>query len=655
MRQLIGSSPRVRGTRPKTCPCHARIRFIPACAGNSGHRAGACRRAAVHPRVCGELPTSVAGTGAATGSSPRVRGTPGAGPRCRCLCRFIPACAGNSLVALCREAGVDGSSPRVRGTRLQLLPRLGDRRFIPACAGNSWAARCSADSRSVHPRVCGELACRAASPACSAGSSPRVRGTRRETPSARQTRRFIPACAGNSRWPASAPRRASVHPRVCGELSVICWLVERSAGSSPRVRGTPGAAGAPVPVRRFIPACAGNSPACSARCARSAVHPRVCGELGNVYYQSYSKDGSSPRVRGTLCRYRQRAHLHRFIPACAGNSLRRVRRPHLHHGSSPRVRGTRHAVERGEQLHRFIPACAGNSKEDLSAQTTNNGSSPRVRGTRTALGVQQRACRFIPACAGNSEFGPTSWTGTPVHPRVCGELCKGRPSRHRAFGSSPRVRGTRRRAPLAVALARFIPACAGNSAIQCRVTSQTTVHPRVCGELVEADAYLVDDSGSSPRVRGTPARRRCVHAHWRFIPACAGNSVDASINVVTQTVHPRVCGELSRVNVARISFTGSSPRVRGTLGRVLGCSRSNRFIPACAGNSPTLSAIGGLLAVHPRVCGELDAMVLRLRFPAGSSPRVRGTRTQGAPAHAADRFIPACAGNSSRCMPRLLQ
>ena len=56
----------------------------------------------------------------------------------------------------------------------------------------------------------------------------------------------------------------------------------------------------------------------------SAVHPRVCGELQVVLWVGWRNNGSSPRVRGTLPVVLRVDRLNRFIPACAGNSLREL-------------------------------------------------------------------------------------------------------------------------------------------------------------------------------------------------------------------------------------------------------------------------------------------------------------------------------------------
>ena len=49
-------------------------------------------------------------------------------------------------------------------------------------------------------------------------------------------------------------------------------------------------------------------------------------------------------------------------------------------------------------------------------------------------------------------------------------------------GSSPRVRGTVTDQIYGLVLARFIPAGAGNSLLQCRQRLLPSVHPRGCGE-----------------------------------------------------------------------------------------------------------------------------------------------------------------------------
>ena len=172
----IGSSPRVRGTVDPNGRKQIALRFIPACAGNRTLGALAFGAPPVHPRVCGEQrPSRICRVNSA-GSSPRVRGTELPVARRFRAVRFIPACAGNRTRSQCADRRISvhprvcgeqlntsahfkrigGSSPRVRGTeRVDERARV-EQRFIPACAGNSLVDRRIFADVSVHPRVCGE-------------------------------------------------------------------------------------------------------------------------------------------------------------------------------------------------------------------------------------------------------------------------------------------------------------------------------------------------------------------------------------------------------------------------------------------------------------------------------------------------------------------
>ena len=257
-------------------------------------------------------------------------------------------------------------------------------------------------------------------------------------------------------------------------------------------------------------------------------------------------------------------------------------------GSSPRVRGT--GV-------RSIAARAGNR-----CASCGDGSSPRVRGTATTHS-SPRNCRLIrrsvhPRVCGEQRINGSSVNAQPVHPRVCGE--------------------------------QSVPGPAPANA----TLLAAAVHPRVCGEqILRTVSRNQSQFGSSPRVRGTDQTLALIWSLMRFIPACAGNTD-------RRAVHPRVCGEQSRIACfTQIYEYGSSPRVRGTglvsicqpmshcagssprvRGTGFGCSTEDRFIPACAGNSVTTvarannrfipacagnsGAASAPDAVHPRVCGE---------------------------------------------------
>ena len=131
-----------------------------------------------------------------------------------------------------------GSSPRVRGTVDFIVILESCRRFIPACAGNRLDNVIKTGQTPVHPRVCGEQPEQLVSLCMCYGSSPRVRGTAIAHESLLESKRFIPACAGNSLAPASSNALRAVHPRVCGEQFAYSWSNSSLFGSSPRVQGT---------------------------------------------------------------------------------------------------------------------------------------------------------------------------------------------------------------------------------------------------------------------------------------------------------------------------------------------------------------------------------------------------------------------------------
>ena len=270
---------------------------------------------------------------------------------------------------------------------------------------------------------------------------------------------------------------------MCGELY---WEAGRwcaLSGSSPRVWGTPRNGHLQAGLRRFIPACVGNSGTSGLGLLTEPVHPRVCGELEPSQYPSSGGYGSSPRVWGTRVLKRHNHTLPRFIPACVGNS------PPI-----PSQIG-------GYPVH---PRVCGELTLICKNAIGEYGSSPRVWGTHPVSGWGWWFSRFIPACVGNSLSTVVNDLASPVHPRVCGELSVpplplGMSSVH------PRVCGELISCFCLFLRGRFIPACVGNSQVRVTVISGVPVHPRVCGELAH---------GGFPEMR-------------------------------SGSVHPRVCGELS--------------------------------------------------------------------------------------------------------------
>ena len=252
------------------------------------------------------------------------------------------------------------------------------------------------------------------------------------------------------------------------------------------------------------------------------------------------------------------------IPAHAGNSRTERRR----HGQQPV-----HSRARGEQ-----PPGDGCAQGGL-------GSSPRTRGTASAPRWPPAETRFIPAHAGNRTRIGNRQRPFPVHPRARGEQSTWRAHASACAGSSPRTRGTVDLARPRLRLRRFIPAHAGNSRPGAPTPPPAPVHPRARGEQVLTTFGRDSGYGSSPRTRGTERMGRSRIARLRFIPAHAGNRASTATWPPIRTVHPRARGEQASKAIAISAASGSSPRTRGTERRNGERVRSQRFIPAHAGNS----------------------------------------------------------------------
>ena len=150
------------------------------------------------------------------------------------------------------------------------------------------------------------------------GLSPRVRGNPGVRPLSRQSRRSIPACAGE---PACLPHlhpAYGVYPRVCGGTSQDHQWDARPDGLSPRVRGNQRGNRARVCLSGSIPACAGEPVGALPADCRRRVYPRVCGGTRNFQSGEIALIGLSPRVRGNRSLKNGDRRLARSIPACAG-------------------------------------------------------------------------------------------------------------------------------------------------------------------------------------------------------------------------------------------------------------------------------------------------------------------------------------------------
>ena len=308
-------------------------------------------------------------------------------------------CGGTRLMSLASPL-VSGLSPRVRGNRHYADADSVAVRSIPACAGEPTSRRSGGRTRWVYPRVCGGTARRGRNRCSPFGLSPRVRGNRGATHQHLPLRRSIPACAGEPRSSASGWLNPSVYPRVCGGTPISCSLAYPLYGLSPRVRGNPYRVDRVGGCHRSIPACAGEPLPAHSTLGQRTVYPRVCGGTSDDDADAAHAEGLSPRVRGNHRLSRRRPRSTPVYPRVCGGTWRSRRR-----GVAPSV---------------YPRVCGGTQKPALDGE----------------IGL-----RSIPACAGEPAYRARWSIRRWVYPRVCGGTPSGSSMNPFMLGLSPRVRG----------------------------------------------------------------------------------------------------------------------------------------------------------------------------------------------------------------------
>ena len=214
---------------------------------------------------------------AKAGLSPHVRGNRTVSRNIMLIKGFIPACAGeprekiflsvNTKVypRMCGGTFSVGShrlwdkglSPHVRGNLFLTLLMTKSRRFIPACAGEPMRAICCCDHCTVYPRMCGGTPPHLDELYTVSGLSPHVRGNPVMKIREGDGGGFIPACAGEPSKALPHHHPISVYPRMCGGTRVYRPRRKVFLGLSPHVRGNRMLVTGLSLVFGFIPACAG--------------------------------------------------------------------------------------------------------------------------------------------------------------------------------------------------------------------------------------------------------------------------------------------------------------------------------------------------------------------------------------------------------------
>ena len=134
-------------------------------------------------------------------------------------------------------ARASGSSPRMRGAHDLLVHHGPGPGIIPAYAGSTSGPRDRTWPQRDHPRVCGEHKMPSGTRTPGVGSSPRMRGAPRNRRQRQSTAGIIPAYAGSTPGRHPTPAPTGDHPRVCGEHKASIFRKDDPKGSSPRMRG----------------------------------------------------------------------------------------------------------------------------------------------------------------------------------------------------------------------------------------------------------------------------------------------------------------------------------------------------------------------------------------------------------------------------------
>ena len=337
------------------------------------------------------------------------------------------------------------------------------------------------------------------------------------------------------------------------------------------------------------------------------------------------KSGSSPRMRGKqLPIAKMLAHV-RIIPAHAGQTVGMVVFP------------------RAQSDH---PRACGANGPFITVSTQIFGSSPRMRGKRRAVQGLPGGGRIIPAHAGQTSSSPSICQQRPDHPRACGANQAAGLNAGILGGSSPRMRGKHRVHRVRGRGIRIIPAHAGQTTVIGTKAHPFADHPRACGANLASRRFHHGLSGSSPRMRGKPARGLSRKGRPRIIPAHAGQTTWRSCAASNPADHPRACGANFQALPGKIGGFGSSPRMRGKLLAPHVERLTGRIIPAHAGQTPARSRRCRPWPDHPRACGANAGNGMNSDIAAGSSPRMRGKPGRNRQGIRCQRIIPAHAGQT---------
>ena len=171
-------------------------------------------------------------------------------------------------------------------------------------------------------------------------------------------------------------------------------------------------------------------------------------------------------------------------------------------------------------------------------------------------------------------------------------------------------------------------------------------HPRMRGEHTLAQWARVRGGGSSPHARGALLAPLAPFLRAGIIPACAGSTCRSTPWSRRARDHPRMRGEHSRLASPGVYSAGSYPHARGALHARGADGQSLWIIPACAGSTGHAMRSCAPPRDHPRMRGEHRCSMRSASVSRGSSPHTRGALVPRQVRGAWQGIIPACAGST---------
>ena len=313
------------------------------------------------------------------------------------------------------------------------------------------------------------------------GSSPLARGLLVDCADNEVNGRIIPARAGFTYDPQLNRPLGQDHPRSRGVYTLLLHPIPLNTGSSPLARGLPVTVRLLENRRRIIPARAGFTGRCEAKCPHQPDHPRSRGVYIIASESHTTGPGSSPLARGLREKEGGFTGVQGIIPARAGFTQCIARNRPRSRGSSPLARGLPKGTVLQEADQRIIPARAGFTVrivlslplardhprsrgvygESSGSSCHFTGSSPLARGLQVGHRVNRNATGIIPARAGFTLAQAITSAYKQDHPRSRGVYPCRRLHRRCRMGSSPLARGLLHSILNSPSVIGIIPARAG--------------------------------------------------------------------------------------------------------------------------------------------------------------------------------------------------